>query len=571
MGGNPIVAQLAGAYQQAQQQEQQYSRMAAAAANTPYGKIYEQRAQAATSEKDMLYKEGLRLAEEAQKQEQGRLRPMTQGEANAVGLDSPAGYMMNPTTGVPTKVAEKKDEPVTWGAPTPEQAARLPNGGAGFQVSSKGEVKPIKEQQEPQLIQEYQYDQKDRAARGLPQQSFSEFKNTAATRAAGGAELNDKEGKPIDPSAPPEEILGQLDPKIAAKTQGYLEGRFPFPGTYAQKDPVVKQAVTAAQLIDPNYSALKYENMKKIQLDEANPKGVLGGANVAMNKVMHHSATLADSALTLANGDNPVANAIQNKAAQYGIGDSDKARLEAIRDFNLGKDAVANEAGKAFHGGGTTALGEVNRQLENININDPTSVQVAAINKLQDYIHGQLETNEQIYKEGVGTYGVKAWEKTHGRDFGFVQPQAQADLEHVGEVYAKLHGGGSPPAGGPVPGPGGPAPAPSTAPPPAPAGGASLSSPLDLANPYRHAAPTGVAPAPSLGNLYGNIGQPEPFIQRHPNLVRALGAGLITAPVAGPAAVSTVGMLGRGALKAAAPTAGASYFIDKLIDKLSGK
>jgi hypothetical protein len=106
---------------------------------------------------------------------------------------------------------------------------------------------PAKEAAPPGLITEYEYDQKDRAARGMSAISISEFKNKSGAAAAGQVDLIGKDGQPVDTTMTGDALKAALPPALAALADRMKNGLAPVPALGVRTDPLVKQAVLQRQ------------------------------------------------------------------------------------------------------------------------------------------------------------------------------------------------------------------------------------------------------------------------------------------------------------------------------------
>jgi hypothetical protein len=209
------------------------------------------------------------------------------------------------------------------------------------------------------------------------------------------------------------------------------------------RQPQLQQALVAAQRLDTSLNQQTYQTRQQMRNSAESGSGRINVANLANNTALFHSSTLGDAITALDNSNNTVLNAAINSGAgpTGGIipGATDKA--DAVKQFSVARDAVANELERSFHGVGTTAEQAVKRQIDDLSVNDAPQTQLGALKAAQDLLRGKIEANEADYKDTMGDKNIAAWERDHGRSFGFITPAAQAAGDRVAAMYNSVKAG----------------------------------------------------------------------------------------------------------------------------------
>lgn len=143
--------------------------------------------------------------------------------------------------------------------------------------------------------------------------------------------------------------LDTLDQGRAATVKAMVEGRIAPPtGAALRSDKVAKLLNDAAQY-EPGFDASKWTRRNATSRDFAS--GGKSGQNVtSLNTVYGHIADLAEKGAALDNVDGwPVINSYINDAKNAYSSGSGQAK---VNDFNLARNAVADELSKVFKGAG---------------------------------------------------------------------------------------------------------------------------------------------------------------------------------------------------------------------------
>lgn len=145
------------------------------------------------------------------------------------------------------------------------------------------------------------------------------------------------------------DYLKTIDPGRAAVVQGILDGRTAPPTGAALRSPQVMALMRDAAIADPGFDAGKWARRYGTAQDFSS-KGKSGQSVTSLNTVYGHIADLAAKGQELNNVDGvPIINTYVNDAKNaYASGSGgDKAN-----NFNLARNAVADEMSKVFKGAG---------------------------------------------------------------------------------------------------------------------------------------------------------------------------------------------------------------------------
>lgn len=324
-------------------------------------------------------------------------------------------------------------------------AQGLPSG--VYQRSAEGAISPItgtQEDKETGEIQNYKFDQENRQKLGLPPISFSDWNTQKTMYGKGEHPLVDATGKEIDSNTTGDELLQALPPAVANHAKAIAEIREKWPsGTEQARQPQLQQALAAAQQLDPSLNQQTFATRQSMKNAAESGSGRINVANLANNTALFHSSTLADAIVNLNNSSNTVLNAAINSGSGMAGGVIPGAvnKADEVKQFNVARDAVANELERSFHGVGTTAEQAVARQIADLSVNDAPQTQLGALKEAQKLLKGKIEANEEAYKDTMGEKNIAAWERDHRRPFGFITPAAQAAGDRVAAMYQSVKAG----------------------------------------------------------------------------------------------------------------------------------
>jgi hypothetical protein len=324
-------------------------------------------------------------------------------------------------------------------------ASGLPTG--VYNESAEGAVSPVggtQEEKDPTMVAEWKAVNEDNAKRGRPEIPLNDFIMQKSMIGKADRPLVDVNGQPVDPNTTGDELLQSLPSAVANHAKAIAEIRERWPsGTEQARQPQLQQALAAAQQIDPSLNQQTYQTRQSMKNAAESGSGRINVANLANNTALFHSNTLSDAIVGLNNSSNTIMNAAINAGAgpTGGIipGAVDKA--DAVKQFEVARNAVSNELERSFHGVGTTAEQAVKRQIDDLSVNDAPQTQLGALKAAQDLLRGKIEANEADYRDTMGEKNIAAWERDHGRPFGFITPAAQAAGDRVRAMYDSVKGG----------------------------------------------------------------------------------------------------------------------------------
>jgi hypothetical protein len=313
-----------------------------------------------------------------------------------------------------------------------------------LQVSPGNKLEAIPGTEKIPEIKAYEYDQKNREEMGLPRISFSDWNTQKTMYGKGERPLVDAAGREIDSSATGDELLQALPPAVANHAKAIAETREKWPtGTEQARQPQLQQALAAAQQLDPSLNQQTYQTRQQMRNSAESGSGRINVANLANNTAIFHSNSLTNAIVALNNSSNTVLNATINSAAgpAGGIISGAVNKADAVKQFDIERNAVANELERSFHGVGTTAEQAVLRQINDLSVNDAPQTQLGALKAAQDLLRGKITANEADYRDTMGDKNIAAWERDHGRPFGFITPAAQAAGDRVVAMYQSVKSG----------------------------------------------------------------------------------------------------------------------------------
>ena len=243
-----------------------------------------------------------------------------------------------------------------------------------------------------------------------------------------------------------EEFLKTLPAPIAMQVKGIAEGRIPYPGAFALKQPYWQRVTEALSQYEPGADANLYRTRYATQKDMAT--GKMGQNIASFNTALGHMHDLYKQIDGLGNFDTmPILNGPINAVKGSVSGDA-QAKLNT---FNATKQKVIEETTKAFKGSGGTVHDLEMAEKELSSAASPAALK-ATVRKYLDLMKSRIEAVGDQYNRGMSVG----------------QPRAAITLlsPHSQEIVRELEGGngGGGHAGNYMVGSPQPAPAPSAAP-----------------------------------------------------------------------------------------------------------
>lgn len=196
------------------------------------------------------------------------------------------------------------------------------------------------------------------------------------------------------PTVTGDEFLKTLPPSIATQVKGIAEGRIPYPGAFALKQPYWQKVTEALSQYEPGADSNLYRVRYATQKDMATGKM---GQNVAsFNTALGHMYDLYNQVDGLGNSNVPMLNAPIN-AVRGAVSDKDQAKLKA---FETTLSKVNAEVEKAFKGSGAT-VHDLEEAKNAINVNMAPATLKAATKKLLELMESRIEAIGDQYNRGM--------------------------------------------------------------------------------------------------------------------------------------------------------------------------
>lgn len=217
---------------------------------------------------------------------------------------------------------------------------------------------------------------------------------------------------PMD-GATPQSAIDQLPEAMKPTVQGIIDGRIlpPNPNSRAPGAQALLQAVAA---VDPTFDSINAGSRQKTRNDFTS--GTSAKSINALNTVAGHLENLQKAGDALNNFDTPALNSVANYASQQ-TGDA------RVNNFNVAKNAVADELAKAYKGG-VVSDSEAHKWDSVLNANSSPEQLHGAITEISDLLQSKLEALNNQYAQGMGT-------AANGKNF--ITPETQA-------VFDKMQG-----------------------------------------------------------------------------------------------------------------------------------
>lgn len=279
-------------------------------------------------------------------------------------------------------------------------------------------------------------------------QRSQDMQNSAADRALAREQLNDYRMQLLDlrrgqgganlPDGVGEAFLSQLPESDQSVVKKVAAGEID-PRTLTQRDGYRNRIIAATAQYDPNYDQSNVGARFQLKKDFASGKSAQNITSA--NTLIGHLNALSDSAEKLNNWGFTPANTVANYI-------SEKTGDPRIKQFQLNRQAVADELERLFRGtGGTlTAIQEWKHTLDSASSPEQFKGAIKAAVDLMDSRVGSLA---DMYNRGFGT------QKT---SLDFLSPKSRAVLAKISpDAYTQTAAVAAP--GAPAPTPGMPAPA----------------------------------------------------------------------------------------------------------------
>ncbi|MDQ0010539.1 hypothetical protein J2T07_002729 [Luteibacter jiangsuensis] len=217
-----------------------------------------------------------------------------------------------------------------------------------------------------------------------------------------------------------EDFLKTLPADRQGVVRAVVEGRYPVPTGKAATSPWWQSVVQDAQQVDPTFEAGSYQARAAARKDFTS--GATAKNITALNTVAHHLDQLLEQGKQLNNGRFPLWNSIANSAGTH-VG------KDAVNNYNLNADAVADELAKVF-AGSSGALADREQIRSRLDASLSPTQQEGFGRTAASLIEGRLAGLQAQLDQGLG-YGSK--------NIQLVSPDANA-------LFTKFKGGEKPKA-----------------------------------------------------------------------------------------------------------------------------
>lgn len=197
---------------------------------------------------------------------------------------------------------------------------------------------------------------------------------------------------PGDPNLTGDAYLNSLPQSMRAQVRALSEGRIAWPTGRAATDPHWQQVIAATGQFDPTFDAANYST--RVSTRRNFTSGVARRNITALNTALRHLETLSRAGADLDNGSWPLINRVRN-FARTETGD------ERANNFNLARDAVADEMERVFRGSAGSVSGVENWRATLNAAQSPDQLR-GAIQQGVNLLHSRLESLGDEYNAGMG-------------------------------------------------------------------------------------------------------------------------------------------------------------------------
>lgn len=146
-----------------------------------------------------------------------------------------------------------------------------------------------------------------------------------------------------DPTLTGDAYLQSLPESIRSQVKAIVEGRMQPPSGFALKSPQIQSLMRAAAQYEPGFDLTKWSQRSATAKDFAS--GMAAKNVTSLNTVIGHLSDLKEKADALNNWSVPAINTVKN--AFYSMTGNPE-----VNNFNLARNAVADELAKVFKGSG---------------------------------------------------------------------------------------------------------------------------------------------------------------------------------------------------------------------------
>lgn len=211
-----------------------------------------------------------------------------------------------------------------------------------------------------------------------------------------------------------ETALEGLSEEQKGIVRGLTSYNYPWPGSFAMRDPKWQALMGRAEMYDPDFDAKEYQVRFNLRRDFTSGKAA---NNIrAINTLVGHLDSLNNAGDELANSENRVWNWIKNRGVGTVTG------VPQVQKFLSAATAVENELASVFRGTGAATIQEIKEWRKTLNeLKTPSEIKVA-IQMAVELMGSRMKALEAQYESGIGK----------PKDFSFLSPQSTKILEKMG-------------------------------------------------------------------------------------------------------------------------------------------
>ena len=189
-----------------------------------------------------------------------------------------------------------------------------------------------------------------------------------------------------------DEYLKTLAPADAAQVKALDEGRLPV-SVYSLRSPGMRVLVERTMQYDPNFDATTYQVRQSVRRDFTS--GPTARNITALNTAIGHLGTVFDLGKALQSGDVRAANkAMQSVATAFGD--------PRINNFNIARDAVANELTRVFRQVGMSEQ-ETQQWASTIQAANSPQQLTGAVQTVVNLLHSRIDALNDQWNRGMST------------------------------------------------------------------------------------------------------------------------------------------------------------------------
>lgn len=187
------------------------------------------------------------------------------------------------------------------------------------------------------------------------------------------------------------DFLKTLQPTDASMVQAMTQGRMQPPAGFQLSKPYWQEKLQQAAQYEPGFDFTKWGRRAATAKDFGSGKSAQN--LTSLNQVMHHMDTLHDAMIALHNHDFTPENAVGNYFEPM-VGDP------RVTNFNVARDAVANELTRVFRGTGGNES-DIQEWRNNFSPNASPAQMNGAIKQAMGLINGRIDALGNQYQRGM--------------------------------------------------------------------------------------------------------------------------------------------------------------------------